>query len=49
MKKRKWNRVFFCTFGNGDSHITYVRMWQEECEKRRERYDHSIFMEYKFI
>ena len=47
MKKKKWSRVICCTSGDGDSHITFVRLWQKECRKRRCRNHHGVFMEHK--
>ena len=43
-EKEKMEQVSFCTFGDGDSYITSVRLWQKECRKRRCRNDHSIFV-----
>ena len=46
-EKEKMEQVSFCTFGDGDSHIASVRLWQQKREKRRCRNNHGVFMEYK--
>ena len=33
MKKNKMEQSFGCTFGNGDSRITTVSLWQKSAEK----------------
>ena len=47
MKKKKWSKVLSVFFSDGDSRIASVRLWREECGKRRCRNNHSIFMEHK--
>jgi len=46
-EKEKMEQGFVCIFSDGDSRIASVRLWREECGKRRCRNNHSIFMEHK--
>ncbi|MFR7898809.1 MAG: ATP-binding protein [Ruminococcus sp.] len=47
MKKKKWNKLLAGTFGDGDSHITFVRLRRKKCGKRRCRNNHGVFMEHQ--
>ena len=42
-------QVSFCTFGDGDSHVTSVWLRQEKYGKRRCGNYHSVFMEHKAV
>ena len=47
IEKEKMEQGFVCIFSDGDSRIASVKLWREECGKRRCRNNHSIFMEHK--
>ena len=42
-------QVSFCTFGDGDSHVTSVWLRQEKYGKRRRGNYHSVSMDYKSV
>ena len=48
-EKEKMEQSFVRASGDGDSHITFVRLWQKKCGKRRCRNHYSIFMEHKHV
>ena len=49
MKKKKWNKLLAVLLVMADSYITFVRLWQEECGKRRCRNNYGVFMEHKAV
>ena len=46
-EKEKMEQSFIRTFGDGNGHIIFVRLWREACGKRRCRNHYGVFMEYK--
>ena len=48
-KKEKMEQVSFCTFGDGDSHVTSVWLRQEKYGKRRRGNYHSVSMDHKSV
>lgn len=46
-EKERMEQSFVCASGNGDSYITFVRLWRQKCGKRRYRNNYGVLMEHK--
>ena len=46
-EKEKMEQSFASASGNGDSYITFVRLWRQKCGKRRCRNNYGVLMEHK--